>query len=96
LKRLPISYLKIDRSLAQNVPTDPTDTAICKAIATMGAQLGLGVVAEGVETKSQADFLRHSGCSIAQGYHFSRPLPAAECTIWLEQVGALGPALRAV
>lgn len=96
LKRLPISYLKIDRSLSQNVPNDPTDTAICKAIASMGAQLGLGIVAEGVETKDQADFLRQSGCGIAQGYYFSRPLPAAECTTWLQQSGALGRSLLAV
>jgi EAL domain-containing protein (putative c-di-GMP-specific phosphodiesterase class I) len=96
LKRLPICYLKIDRSLAQNVPTDPTDTAICKAIAAMGAQLGLGVVAEGVEAQAQADFLRLNGCGIAQGFYFSRPLPAADCTMWLEQFGGFAPSLLAV
>lgn len=85
LKRLPISYLKIDRSLTQNTPVDANDTAICKAILAMSVQLGLVAVVEGVETREQVDFLRDNGCGVVQGYYFSRPLPADECTEYLDR-----------
>ncbi len=83
LKRLPIQRLKIDRSLTQSIPADTNDTAICRTILAMTAELKLTAVAEGVETQAQADFLRANGCGIAQGYFFSRPLPADECTAFL-------------
>jgi diguanylate cyclase (GGDEF)-like protein len=80
LKRLPIDALKIDRSFIQGVPLDVNDTAISTTIIAMARSLNLSVVAEGVETPQQADFLRGHGCPSAQGYYFAQPLPAAECS----------------
>ncbi len=79
LKRLPLDALKIDRSFTQGIPDDPNDTAICTTIIAMARSLNLDVVAEGVETPEQAAFLRANGCRKAQGYYFSRALPAAQC-----------------
>lgn len=78
LKRFPIDELKIDRSFVQNVPQDEDDAAIVNAIILIGHTLGLTVVAEGVETAEQLDFLRRRGCDTYQGYHRSRPVAAAE------------------
>ncbi|MGA2448881.1 MAG: EAL domain-containing protein [Polyangiaceae bacterium] len=80
LKRLPIDCLKIDRSFTQGVPRDGNDTAICTAIIAMARSLNLSVVAEGVETREQAEFMSRNGCLIAQGFYFSRPMSAADCT----------------
>jgi diguanylate cyclase (GGDEF)-like protein len=75
LKRLPLHELKIDRSFIQDTPTDPGDTAIVQMILSMARHLGLKVVAEGVQTRAQADFLAANGCDAMQGYLFSRPQP---------------------
>jgi diguanylate cyclase (GGDEF)-like protein len=80
LKRLPIDALKIDRSFIQGVPSDVNDTAISTTIIAMARSLNLSVVAEGVETAQQADFLRGHGCPSAQGYFFSQPLSASDCS----------------
>ena len=78
LKRFPISSLKIDRSFVQGIPNDANDCAIAGAIIVMARQLNLNVVAEGVETKEQLDFLKNAGCNEIQGYLFSRPVLATE------------------
>jgi diguanylate cyclase (GGDEF)-like protein len=79
LKRLPIDALKIDRSFTQGIPGDPNDMAISTTIVAMARSLNLDVVAEGVETAEQVEFLRANGCRRAQGYFFSRPLRAELC-----------------
>ncbi|MBN2193384.1 MAG: EAL domain-containing protein [Polyangiaceae bacterium] len=77
LRDLPVSVLKIDRSFVQNVPRNPRDTAIAHSILTLGQGLGLTVVAEGVETNEQLDFMRTIGCDYVQGYLTGRPMSAA-------------------
>jgi EAL domain-containing protein (putative c-di-GMP-specific phosphodiesterase class I)/GGDEF domain-containing protein len=78
LKHFPIDALKIDQSFVREINTDPDDAAIATSIILMGRSLKLRVIAEGVETKSQLAFLRVMQCDEAQGYLFSRPLPADE------------------
>jgi len=76
LKRFRVDTLKVDRSFIKDVPQDEDATAILRAIVTMAESLRIGVVAEGVETETQLNFLRAVGCEQAQGYHFSRPVIA--------------------
>jgi diguanylate cyclase (GGDEF)-like protein/PAS domain S-box-containing protein len=78
LKRLPLDSLKIDRAFVDGLGTDPNDSAIVAAIVAMAGALGLAVTAEGVETDRQLEELRRLGCGYAQGFRFSRPLPADE------------------
>ena len=78
LKRLPINKLKIDRSFIRELVTDQRDAAISRAIIAMAHQLGVRVVAEGVETEAQASFLAKSLCDELQGYYFARPMPGAQ------------------
>jgi diguanylate cyclase (GGDEF)-like protein/PAS domain S-box-containing protein len=78
LKRLPLDQLKIDQSFVRDVLTDPNDAAIARTILSLAASLELGVVAEGVETAGQRDFLLRSGCKAFQGYFFGRPVPVED------------------
>jgi diguanylate cyclase (GGDEF)-like protein len=78
LKRLPIDKLKIDRSFVRELPHASDDTAIVSAIVSMARALGLAVVAEGVETVAQRDWLARLGCDLAQGFFYSRAVPAEE------------------
>ncbi|MDV7338574.1 EAL domain-containing protein [Terasakiella sp. A23] len=78
LKRLPISKLKIDRAFIHEVTENERDAAIVDAIIMLARALGLKTVAEGIETPGQLEYLREKGCDLAQGFYFSRPVPAAE------------------
>ncbi|HEX7348833.1 MAG TPA: EAL domain-containing protein [Rhodanobacteraceae bacterium] len=85
LKRLPIDTLKIDQTFVRDITTDPDDAAITSTIITMAHSLQIRVVAEGVETHAQLEFLREHQCDEIQGYWLSRPLTADACLAFLDQ-----------
>lgn len=91
LKKLPLGQLKIDRSFVRDVLTDANGAAIAKTIVALGQTLGLDVIAEGVESEQQRDFLDDIGCHAYQGYLFSRPVPLEE----FEQMCRAAPATPA-
>jgi len=84
LKKLPLDKLKIDQSFIRDIPSDEDDMAITKAIIALGKSLNLKLIAEGVETVEQRDFIIENGCDLIQGYFYSRPVPANEMEKLLE------------
>lgn len=78
LKKFPLDGLKIDRTFVSDLLTDPDDAAIVSSTIGLSRQLGLSVIAEGIETRATADLLAIMGCEEGQGYHFGRPMPVAE------------------
>lgn len=87
LKRFPMDKLKIDRSFVNDVVEDADDAAIAQIIINLARQLNLDVIAEGVETVPQLEFLRENGCNVAQGYHFSPPIDAVSFVNWFQDFG---------
>jgi EAL domain-containing protein (putative c-di-GMP-specific phosphodiesterase class I) len=85
LRRLPLDQLKIDRSFVRDMLVDATSGAIAQTIISLGRAMGLPVIAEGVETEAQRDFLAGLGCHSFQGYLFSRPIPLQEFELLLEE-----------
>lgn len=85
LKHFPLDTLKIDRSFVQDIATDPNNTTITTTIILMSHSLGLGVIAEGVESELQLEFLKNHGCHCYQGFLFSQALPATELVPWISQ-----------
>ncbi len=88
LKRLPIDTLKIDKTFVSDLIVDPDDEAITATIIAMAHTLDLAVVAEGVESREQLDYLRRQGCDLAQGYFIGQPLPGGELADWLRRHAA--------
>jgi predicted signal transduction protein with EAL and GGDEF domain len=91
LRTLPISRLKIDRSFVSEIEVSASSAAIVRAVIDLGRALGLGVVAEGVETEEQLEFLRRRHCHEVQGYLLARPMPAEECERLLERAATEVP-----
>ena len=91
LKRLPLDSLKVDRSFVRDVLSDPDDAALVDAMISIAHRLRLAVVAEGVETEDQLEYLRRGGCEFCQGYLKGRPMPASELKGMLT---ALAPELQ--
>ena len=87
LKKFDIDYLKIDQAFVRNLAAGSDDLALCEAIIVMAHKLGIKVVAEGVETEAQRQLLAASGCDFAQGYLFSKPVPAEEFERLLQRGG---------
>jgi diguanylate cyclase (GGDEF)-like protein/PAS domain S-box-containing protein len=85
LKHLPIHRLKIDRSFVRDITSNHDDVAICSAIIVLGHELGLDIIAEGVETEPQRDYLKRLNCDLLQGFLYSKPLPAEEVVDFLRR-----------
>jgi len=83
LKKLPADEIKIDKSFARDMPGNADDVTIARSVIDLGHNLGLSVVAEGVEDRVVWDQLAEMGCDLAQGYYLSRPIPAAALASWV-------------
>jgi len=93
LAKLPVNFIKIDRSLTESIGVDHRGEAIVRATINMAHALGHATIAEGIETNAQAAFLRLAGCDEMQGFLFARPMPAAELETWMEARGRNGVAI---
>jgi len=82
LRDLPVDKIKIDRSFVDRVITNDKDAAVCKGVITLAREMDLKVIAEGVETKEQVEFLSKNGCRAFQGYYFARPMPFDDLVEW--------------
>ena len=89
LKRLPLSKLKIDRSFICDVPTDANSETIVRTVIALGQSMGMTVIAEGVETEAQREFLERHNCHAWQGYLLSPPLPVAEFEALVRRTNAV-------
>jgi EAL domain-containing protein (putative c-di-GMP-specific phosphodiesterase class I) len=87
LTQLPLDQLKIDQSFIHNIGIKPADAVIVQTIVGMARNLGIEVIAEGVETEAQRAFLELHGCALCQGYLFSRPVPIEQFEALLKQRG---------
>ena len=103
LKRLPVDDLKIDRSFVMGMESDENDAIIVRSVIDLGRNLGLRVVAEGIETPEVSTTLTAMGCDLGQGYHISRPIPADKLRSWMvahtavhRRTSSLPPSIRAV
>jgi len=85
LKKFPIDRLKIDQSFIRNIESEPVNIEIVRAIVALGRSMSLELVAEGVETDSEMNLAESCGCEFVQGYRFSKPLPADQLELWLNQ-----------
>jgi len=94
LRSFPFAKIKIDRSFVEQLVGEPESLAIVQATIQLSRKLGMETTAEGVETVEQLDILAAEGCTHAQGYHISRPVPAGAIEALLEQLG-LAPARQA-
>jgi EAL domain-containing protein (putative c-di-GMP-specific phosphodiesterase class I) len=87
LKILPVDEIKVDRSFVRDMASDPSNYVLVESTVDLGHNLGLVVVAEGVEDDSTVQALHDVGCDVAQGYHFARPLSAGDFTAYLTSRG---------
>ena len=85
LKNMPVNELKIDKSFVLNLDKDSNDQLIVRSTIDLARTMGLGVVAEGVETLEACHLLKRWGCDKLQGYYFSKPLPVAKFEAWLQE-----------
>jgi EAL domain-containing protein (putative c-di-GMP-specific phosphodiesterase class I) len=90
LKRFPIRTLKIDRSFVRDLTEDPNDAQLVETIILMAHNLGITVVAEGVETQAQLEWLQNCGCEQIQGFFYSKPLPVDDFIAFLDQFSGSG------
>jgi diguanylate cyclase (GGDEF)-like protein len=91
LKRLPVDEVKLDRSFVMHMTSDPDDAAIVRSTVELARNLGLRIVAEGVEDQATWDLLAAMGCDLGQGYHLARPMPAGDVTRWIRAGTQSGP-----